>query len=1056
MKRKLLLSISLFLAFSAVLMAQVPQGMNYQAVARDKEGHEIANKKISLKVSLHSTNSHGNYYTETHSAVTNQFGLFSLVIGEGTPEKGTFTDVPWSTAEIWMDASVKNEGETEYTPLGSSKLYAVPYAFFAGKAADVTGTSGTSATNQHRELLFSQCPCKDGIKSITFLYLGPSGVTINVYNDYHLQATQLIQSFAGVNDGAILTINVPAALGGVLKDLTYFQYVGAVLPVQTVPTKCTNYNNAYPPSVGETFGNISVISQTDKNNSVCTACNADGAWFVAGNAVLDACAKLGTLTNTDLTIITNNTPRVVVSKTGDVNVNNNLSIAKDLHVGANAFLNEGGGSTTNKGPFSVTNNSPTYLTGTLTADNAVLFNNTLTVMGNTGLKGNLNVYLQKPTDLTGTLTVGKATQLNSTLGVAGNTDLQGYLHVNNGAPTVLSGTLQDYDNAYFDQHVTLTNASLNSNSTTTGALVVAGGTGIGQSLYVGGPTFLRSTLWVDGNTDLWGYLHVGNQSPTHLTGTLETDLDATFHQHVTLDNGAINSSDSSNGALHVVGGVGIEKNLNVGGIATFSGPVNFKNVVTISNTTQSTDYTNGALVVAGGIGCAKNLNVNGEVVITDNHGSGGSDAFPLWVKGKTQGLKIQVTGNDGGTPNMSNNFIQFVNDAGTQSGTISGETVADLSNDAGYITEEAFLAADLVMASADLAVAIADQIAADASTTPCVGLGVCETVPIPSFIVSTAFALGVAIANEAIAAANITQYTVQYQQGLPGIIFNSGSGDYAEWLPKANPDEKIYRGDIVGVKGGLISKSTEGAEKLMVVSTLPIVLGNTPPKGKESLYEKVAFIGQVQTKVWGKVEAGDYILAAEGSTGFGRAKKAEDMEPADYQRIVGMAWGSSSLAGLNYVNTAVGLSTNDVARLTAKQDAKIKAQANEINELKAQMNHVNDALAKLVPGYNVTPLTTQPASKPTAKGNTSPEPAQGALQALPTGVHYNEISRSEFDQGIDQAAEALRKAGSTPQNNIFLKKLEDQSYKDQLFAQVLEKVKLQIEKSKQIDQHGTH
>src|ERR1043165_8660375 len=692
MKRNLLLSISLLLAFSAVLMAEVPQGMNYQAIARDKSGQALGNKQVSLKISLYSPEVHGAYYTETHEATTNEFGLFNLVIGEGKPQKGNFQDIPWSSAEIWMDASLKMEGENEFTSLGSSKLYAVPYAFYAGKAADIATTGGTS--HQHRELLFSQCPCKDGIKSLTFLYLGPSGTTINVYNDAHLQPNQLIQTFAGVNDGAVLTINVPAALGGVLKDITFFQYSGgaAAIPVQSVPTKCTNYNGDNPAAAGGTFGNISIISQTDKNNATCSACNADGKWLIAGNAVLDACAKLGTLTNTDLTLITNNTPRVVVAKTGDVTVNNNLNVTKDVHAASNVYLNETGGSTTNKGAFSVTNNSPAYFSGTLTADNAAQLNSTLSVTGNTVLNGNLEVRNQRPTDLTGTLTVGKATQLNSTLGVAGNTDLQGYLHVNNGAPTVLSGTLQDYDNAYFDKHVTLTNASFNSNSTTTGALVVAGGTGIGQNLYVGGPTFLRSTLWVDGNSDLWGYLHVGNQSPTHLTGTLEVDRDAIFDLHVTLSDGSINSSDSSNGALHVVGGVGIEKNLNVGGIAAFSGPVNFKNIVTISNTTQSTDYTNGALIVGGGIGCAKNLNVNGEVVITDNHGSGGSDAFPLWVKGKTQGIKIQVTGNDGGTPNMDNNFIQFVNDAGTQAGTISGETVADLSRDAGYITEEAFLA----------------------------------------------------------------------------------------------------------------------------------------------------------------------------------------------------------------------------------------------------------------------------------------------------------------------------------------------------------------------------
>jgi hypothetical protein len=66
-------------------------------------------------------------------------------------------------------------------------------------------------------------------------------------------------------------------------------------------------------------------------------------------------------------------------------------------------------------------------------------------------------------------------------------------------------------------------------------------------------------------------------------------------------------------------------------------------------------------------------------------------------------------------------------------------------------------------------------------------------------------------------------------------------------------------GDIVGAPAETAGDT--GAERMMVVSSHPIVLGNMPEPGKERLYEKVAFLGQVNVKVIGVVEAGDYIVA---------------------------------------------------------------------------------------------------------------------------------------------------------------------------------------------------
>ena len=69
------------------------------------------------------------------------------------------------------------------------------------------------------------------------------------------------------------------------------------------------------------------------------------------------------------------------------------------------------------------------------------------------------------------------------------------------------------------------------------------------------------------------------------------------------------STSATSGALQVAGGVGIAKELNVGGTTTLTG------AATISNTTASTSTTTGALVVRGGIGVAGKVTIGGTLEI---------------------------------------------------------------------------------------------------------------------------------------------------------------------------------------------------------------------------------------------------------------------------------------------------------------------------------------------------------------------------------------------------------------------------------------------------------
>src|SRR5688572_24466275 len=120
---------------------QVPKGMKYQGVARDLKGLVLAEQKIVLRIALAGNNGQvwTPYYTESHSVETSQLGLFTLVVGEGTGTTGKFGDIPWSTSEIWMEVSIKDN--SGFVSISNSKLLAVPYAFHALTANALSGSA---------------------------------------------------------------------------------------------------------------------------------------------------------------------------------------------------------------------------------------------------------------------------------------------------------------------------------------------------------------------------------------------------------------------------------------------------------------------------------------------------------------------------------------------------------------------------------------------------------------------------------------------------------------------------------------------------------------------------------------------------------------------------------------------------------------------------------------------------------------------------------------------------------------------------------------------------
>lgn len=177
--------------------------------------------------------------------------------------------------------------------------------------------------------------------------------------------------------------------------------------------------------------------------------------------------------------------------------------------------------------------------------------------------------------------------------------------------------------------------------------------------------------------------------------------------------------------------------------------------------------------------------------------------------------------------------------------------------------------------------------------------------------------------------------------GSGGVTLDTTSSDFAEYLPKREVHEILTSGDVVGMHAGTLGKETVGAAKVMVVTTSPAVLGNSPVDKNNDLFAPVAFVGQVPVKVRGSVTAGDYIVPSGRNDGTGMAVSPGEITTAQAGHLVGRALESADGAGVSKVNTLVGLPHEQVLQTVLEQrDARIA-------ELEAQIDRLDRQNAEL-------------------------------------------------------------------------------------------------------------
>ena len=130
--KRILSTIAVLLIFVIQDWAQSPDKVSFQAVIRNASNELINNASIGMQISIHQGAPDGPIvYQERHTPISNQNGLVSLQIGDGTPLAGSIGDIHWESGIFFLQTETDTEGGTEYTISSTSQLLAVPYAFYA-------------------------------------------------------------------------------------------------------------------------------------------------------------------------------------------------------------------------------------------------------------------------------------------------------------------------------------------------------------------------------------------------------------------------------------------------------------------------------------------------------------------------------------------------------------------------------------------------------------------------------------------------------------------------------------------------------------------------------------------------------------------------------------------------------------------------------------------------------------------------------------------------------------------------------------------------------------
>jgi len=144
--KKFIFTLCLLMAAMFLTAQDVPQAINFQAIARDANSEIMANTPIMIQLSILDGAPDGELvYREIRSLTTNAYGSFSFQIGRDPyMAVGEFADIDWGGGRKFLKIDYDPTAMLQFDlSLGTIEFVSVPYAFAAGGVSyiDATGAN---------------------------------------------------------------------------------------------------------------------------------------------------------------------------------------------------------------------------------------------------------------------------------------------------------------------------------------------------------------------------------------------------------------------------------------------------------------------------------------------------------------------------------------------------------------------------------------------------------------------------------------------------------------------------------------------------------------------------------------------------------------------------------------------------------------------------------------------------------------------------------------------------------------------------------------------------
>ena len=154
MKKLFFLMSTFVLMFVGIIsFAQAPpEGINYQAIARNSVGKALSNKFIKVQFIIKDLTPNGSIiFQEQHIDTTNLYGLFTSKIGMGLQQSSNaFSVINWANGPKFLEVKIDTAGGSNYISMGTTQLMSVPYALYAktsgGGPPGTTGATGAAGS----------------------------------------------------------------------------------------------------------------------------------------------------------------------------------------------------------------------------------------------------------------------------------------------------------------------------------------------------------------------------------------------------------------------------------------------------------------------------------------------------------------------------------------------------------------------------------------------------------------------------------------------------------------------------------------------------------------------------------------------------------------------------------------------------------------------------------------------------------------------------------------------------------------------------------------------